>query len=405
MSFKSRGQRDAVLVVVGVVLIVCVVAGGIFGCQRLFGETKKEEAVPQDKKEQQSRASKVDRVLKKMTLAQKAAQVFVVEPEAITGVDAATIAGDMTREALEHYPVGGFCYFAQNLESPEQTKELIANAQAYAKDACGLPLFACVDEEGGFVSRVANNDAFGVDNIGDMADIGATGDVKAARKAAEYVGGYLSELGFNVDFAPVADIATSQDGTMADRSFGKTPDEVAPMVAAMVKGFAQAGVLCSAKHFPGIGAAEGDSHNESIYSNDSIDDMLDWSLVPFKEAIKAGVPMIMVGHLLCQGLEEGDTELPASLNPKVIEEILRKRLSYDGLVVTDSLQMEAASAVCTPDQQAVMALEAGADLVLMPVDFEQAYQGLLDAVEDGTITEERLDESVRRIVAAKLDMA
>lgn len=404
MGMPTGGRRDAVRLVVGVVLIACVVAGGVCAFQQLFGKTNKEVEMTQDKREPQPAASKVDRVVKKMTLEQKVAQVFVVEPEAITGVDAAIIAGDMTREALERYPVGGFCYFAKNLESPDQTKELIANAQKYAKDACGLPLFACVDEEGGLVSRVASNAAFGVEDIGDMAAIGAAGSAKKARKAAAYVGGYLSELGFNVDFAPVADIATSQDGTMADRSFGATPDEVAPMVAAMVKGFAQAGVLCSAKHFPGIGAAEGDSHNESIYSNDSVEEMLKWSLVPFKEAIKAGVPMIMVGHLSCRGLKDQGTELPASLNPQVIEGILRKRLNYDGLAITDSLQMEAAQ-VCTPDQQAVMALEAGADLVLMPADFEQAYEGLLAAIRDGTMSEDRLDESVRRIVAAKLDLA
>jgi beta-N-acetylhexosaminidase len=126
--------------------------------------------------------------------------------------------------------------------------------------------------------------------------------------------------------------------------------------------------------------------------------------VPFKEAIKAGVPLVMVGHLSCRGLGSKSANLPASLNPEVIEGILRDKLGYDGLVITDSLQMGAAAEVYDPDQQAVEVLEAGADLVLMPVDFKQAYDGLIQAVKDGTLSEERLDESVRRIILAKLTL-
>lgn len=344
----------------------------------------------------------VEKLLQKLTLEQKIAQLFVVTPEDITGVDVATAAGDITKQALLEYPVGGICYFAQNLQTPEQTREVLHNTQRYSKQSCGLPLFTCVDEEGGTVARVASNVEFGVEDVGNMSAIGASGNAKKAEDAAYYVGSYLADLGFNVDFAPVADIATSSDGTMTWRSFGQTPDDVAPMVAAQVRGFGKAGILCAAKHFPGIGAAEGDSHNDSIFTDATLDKMNSWSLVPFAAAIKEQVPFVMVGHLTCTGLENVTSELPASLNPGVIEGILREQLAYDGLVITDSLQMGAATQVCEPNQQAVFAIRAGADLVLMPQDFVSAYSGLLEAVQEGEVPESRIDESVRRVIAAKL---
>jgi beta-N-acetylhexosaminidase len=408
MASQHNAGRSILPPLIGLLVVAAVAAGGFFAWNAFFGASA--TAVADDAKEQVQKkepdttASKVERILKGLTLEQKAAQVFVVEPEAITDVDVVTMAGEMTRAALDEYPVGGLIYFDANLESPDQVEEMLSNVQRYSKSSCDLPMFTCVDEEGGAVCRIASNPVFNVEDVGDMARIGATGDVDQAREAASYIAGYLSDLGFNVDFAPVADIATSDDGTMAERSFGNTPDEVAPMVAAQVKAFGKQHVLCSAKHFPGIGDAEGDSHDDSIYSNDSLDDMMDWSLVPFKEAIKAGVPLVMVGHLSCRGLGSKSANLPASLNPEVIEGILRDKLGYDGLVITDSLQMGAAAEVYDPDQQAVEVLEAGADLVLMPVDFKQAYDGLIQAVKDGTLSEERLDESVRRIILAKLTL-
>lgn len=390
-------------------VVLAVLSVGAFALWRNFfagdASAQKEEAVEEKKAPKVTYDSRVERLLDDLTLEQKVAQLFVVRPEAITGVDVVVAAGDATREAITEYPVGGICYFSANLLSPTQVTEMLRNTQNFSKDACGLPLFTCVDEEGGTVVRIADNEAFGVQNVGNMADIGASGDVEKARDAAYTMGSYLSELGFNVDFAPVADIATSEDGTMEERSFGSTPDDVAPMVAAQVEGFTRAGVLCSAKHFPGIGGAEGDSHNDRIYSHETEKEMLDWSVVPFEAAINEGVPMIMVGHLSCLELGAGEGDLPASLSPAVIDGILRDELGYEGLVITDSLEMEAATQACEPDEQAVIAIKAGADLVLMPEDFQEAYQGLLKAVKSGNISEERIDESVRRIINAKLSVA
>lgn len=342
-------------------------------------------------------AEKVDA----LTLEQKVAQLFVVTPEAITGVDTATQAGPTTQEALATYPVGGLVYFQKNLLDADQTRAMIANSQAYAQGACGLPLLVGVDEEGGTVSRIGGNPGFDVPDAGNMADVGAAGDPEHARAVAAAIGGYLHDLGFNLDFAPDADICGDPAvDVMALRSFGGDPALVADMVAAQVEGFEEAGVLCCAKHFPGIGGVMGDSHEGAIVSEKTLDELRAWELAPFEAAIEAGAPLVMVGHLTAPSAFGDD--VPASLNPAAVTELLRDELGFQGLIVTDSLSMGAVGGFCTPDQAGVAALSAGADLVLMPEDFAAAYQGVLDAVRDGTLAESRIDESVGRIVKTKL---
>ena len=336
-----------------------------------------------------------------MTLEQKAAQLFVVTPEAITGVGTATQAGDATRAALEKYPVGGLVYFAKNLVNEPQAQEMLSNTQSYYRDITGLPAFLCVDEEGGTVARVAGNPEFAVTNVGDMRDVGATGDVDYARNIAANIGSYLRDVGFNVDFAPDADIANNPNSnTMARRAFGTTAAEVSPMVKAQVEGFLSSGILCSAKHFPGIGGAEGDSHDTSIYSNKTADQMAEEELLPFQAAMEANVPFIMVGHLSAPNVTQ--TDLPASVSYEVVTGLLRDRLGYSGIVITDSMGMGAVNEIFSQSEIAVAALEAGVDMVLMPADFPTAYQGVLDAVSSGRLSEERIDESAVRIVRTKL---
>lgn len=343
---------------------------------------------------------RVDATMASMTQEQKVAQLFIVTPEAITGVETATQAGDTTRAALASYPVGGLVYFQKNLLNPEQTAQMLANSQAYAREVVDAPLFCCVDEEGGTVSRIGGNSGFDVENVGNMADVGATGDQEKAQSTAETIAGYLSQLGFNVDFAPDADVADNpESNVMALRSFGADPSLVASMVAAQVDGFSAKGVLCTAKHFPGIGAAVGDSHDGSIGSDKTLDQLKEVELVPFKAAIEHDVPFVMVGHLSLPNVTGSD--VPASLSPDIVTGVLRERLGYQNVVVTDSLGMGAVSAWCAPDQVAVEALLAGADMVLMPADFQAAYQGALDALADGRLTQDRIDDSVRRILTMK----
>ena len=388
----------------GLALGACAGEPGVDGADPDAGERDREVPVRDldaTRPDDGADASEVDRVVSGMTLEQKVAQLFVVQPEALTGVGVQVAAGEATRKALEAMPVGGICYFAANLLDADQTREMLSNTARYSEELTGLPPFLCVDEEGGTVSRVGGNPGFGVDNVGDMRDVGATGDAGRAREVALHVGTYLSALGFNVDFAPDADIASNPAGTMGRRSFGATADVVAPMVAAQVEGFSEAGVLCAAKHFPGIGGAAGDSHDGRIYSERTLDEMRAEELRPFVAAIEAGVPFVMVGHLSTPAVT-GDDD-PATLSSEIVSDLLRDELGYEGIIITDSMAMGAATDSLPAGRLGVEPLLAGVDMVLMPADLEEAYQGVLDAVASGELSEERIDESVRRVVATKLE--
>lgn len=339
-----------------------------------------------------------------LTREQRVAQLFFVTPENLLAGrtnHTVTAAGDLTRDALLERPVGGIIYFQKNLLDARQTTEMLANVRGYAIEACGIPILLDVDEEGGTVSRVGGNPGFDIANVGNMSAVGATGNVDYAQDVAITIGSYLRELGFTADFAPVADIANNPySDTMALRSFGSYAPLVADMVAAQVRGFRSQQILCCVKHFPGIGGAMGDSHNAAIYSDKTADQMAEEELLPFAAAIDAGVPMVMVGHLSCPQLTGND--LPASLSPAVMRDLLRDRLGFTGVIVTDSLGMGAVVDRYGYDRVGVEALLAGTDALLMPADFEAAYQGVLAALETGELTDERITESAFRIVCMKL---
>lgn len=415
MQFTARGEgaaltRRALLALGG--SFACLAA---WGCRASSDETPaaaeegagaEEQAEPEQEEPtaEEIEAQKVEEVLQGLTAEQKVAQLFCVRPESLTGASAVTAADEAFREALAARPVGGICFFGKNLQDPGQTEELLAAVKSVSSAAAGLETFCCVDEEGGTVARIANNAAFGIANVGDMRDIGDAGDADAARSAAVTIGTYLKELGFTLDFAPDADICSNPESqTMARRSFGTTADVVAPMVAAQVEGFLSCGIGCCAKHFPGIGAATGDSETEPIVSEKTEDEMAEEELVPFQSAMAAGVPVIMVGHLSCPNIT--GTMAPASLSPEIVGGILRERLGFSGLIITDSLEMGAVAEDYTSAESALAAIKAGVDMVLMPADFDAAYAAVLDAVSAGDIEGDRLDDSVRRIIRAKRALA
>ncbi len=322
----------------------------------------------------------VDERIGAMTLEQKVAQLFIVTPEALVeGVSQVTQAGDMTREGVTAHPVGGIVYFAQNLLDPEQTTTMLANVKQFYADAGNVAPFIAVDEEGGTVVRVADNEAFGAQDVGDASALGSAGDTEAAKRAAEQIADYLMPLGFNLDFAPVADVVDPlRSDTMGLRSFSSDAAVAADMVRAEVEGFRDKKMLCCAKHFPGIGAAAGDSHEGAITIEATNEELETVDLVPFRAAIEAGVPMIMVGHVSLPNIVGDST--PAPLSSAVVQGMLRDSLGYTGIIVTDSLSMGAITDYYTPAEAAVAALKAGCDIPLMP---------------------ERLDESLTRILTAK----
>lgn len=343
----------------------------------------------------------VDERIGAMTLEQKVAQLFIVTPEALVeGVSQVTQAGDMTREGVTAHPVGGIVYFAQNLLDPEQTTTMLANVKQFYADAGNAAPFIAVDEEGGTVVRVADNEAFGAQDVGDASALGSAGDTEAAKRAAEQIADYLMPLGFNLDFAPVADVVDPlRSDTMGLRSFSSDAAVAADMVRAEVEGFRDKKMLCCAKHFPGIGAAAGDSHEGAITIEATNEELETVDLVPFRAAIEAGVPMIMVGHVSLPNIVGDST--PAPLSSAVVQGMLRDSLGYTGIIVTDSLSMGAITDYYTPAEAAVAALKAGCDIPLMPERLDEAYQGVLSAVQVGELTEERLDESLTRILSAK----
>lgn len=343
----------------------------------------------------------VDERIGAMTLEQKVAQLFIVTPEALVeGVSQVTQAGDMTREGVTAHPVGGIVYFAQNLLDPEQTTTMLANVKQFYADAGNVAPFIAVDEEGGTVVRVADNEAFGAQDVGDASVLGSAGDTEAAKRAAEQIADYLMPLGFNLDFAPVADVVDPlRSDTMGLRSFSSDAAVAADMVRAEVEGFRDKKMLCCAKHFPGIGAAAGDSHEGAITIEATNEELETVDLVPFRAAIEAGVPMIMVGHVSLPNIVGDST--PAPLSSAVVQGMLRDSLGYTGIIVTDSLSMGAITDYYTPAEAAVAALKAGCDIPLMPERLDEAYQGVLSAVQVGELTEERLDESLTRILTAK----
>lgn len=343
----------------------------------------------------------VDERIGAMTLEQKVAQLFIVTPEALVeGVSQVTQAGDMTREGVTAHPVGGIVYFAQNLLDPEQTTTMLANVKQFYADAGNVAPFIAVDEEGGTVVRVADNEAFGAQDVGDASALGSAGDTEAAKRAAEQIADYLMPLGFNLDFAPVADVVDPlRSDTMGLRSLSSDAAVAADMVRAKVEGFRDKKMLCCAKHFPGIGAAAGDSHEGAITIEATNEELETVDLVPFRAAIEAGVPMIMVGHVSLPNIVGDST--PAPLSSAVVQGMLRDSLGYTGIIVTDSLSMGAITDYYTPAEAAVAALKAGCDIPLMPERLDEAYQGVLSAVQVGELTEERLDESLTRILTAK----
>lgn len=343
----------------------------------------------------------VDERIGAMTLEQKVAQLFIVTPEALVeGVSQVTQAGDMTHEGVTAHPVGGIVYFAQNLLDPEQTTTMLANVKQFYADAGNVAPFIAVDEEGGTVVRIADNEAFGAQDVGDASALGSAGDTEAAKRAAEQIADYLMPLGFNLDFAPVADVVDPlRSDTMGLRSLSSDAAVAADMVRAEVEGFRDKKMLCCAKHFPGIGAAAGDSHEGAITIEATNEELETVDLVPFRAAIEAGVPMIMVGHVSLPNIVGDST--PAPLSSAVVQGMLRDSLGYTGIIVTDSLSMGAITDYYTPAEAAVAALKAGCDIPLMPERLDEAYQGVLSAVQVGELTEERLDESLTRILTAK----
>ncbi len=339
-------------------------------------------------------------VLASMTLEEQVWQMFMVTPEQLTGAGCATIAGEMTRSALEQYPVGGIIYFSQNLEDVEQTRSLLTGTQAFAMAGDGIGLFLAVDEEGGTVARAA--DKLGTTAFEDMAVYGSRNDAEEAYQIGQTIGRDIGGLGFNVDFAPVADVDLCDGNELGGRIFSDDPQVVANMVSGVVKGLQDTGVSATLKHFPGLGAEDGNSHTDMHVRIDrTAEELRQAEFIPFAAGIDAGTEFIMVGHQImsCAG-----DNLPSDLSPVIVTDYLREELGYDGIAITDSHIMNTISGNYTSGEAAILAILAGMDMILMPEDATAAVEAVCDAVESGRIPQERIEESVMRILSEKEEM-
>ena len=333
-------------------------------------------------------------LMRNMTLEEMIYQLFMVIPEAVSGED---LVKQWEAGTLSQYPVGGIILFGQNIVSEAQLQALTAAIQADAEAAGIYPLFIAVDEEGGSVSRVANK--LGYEKASSPHLIGASGDENQAYLAGWKIAGYLSPLGINLALSPVADVLLTENEEIGNRAYGKDPQLVSNMASAMAAGLRDGGMIPCYKHFPGHGSLEGNTHKGSASTRRTPDEMMAFEWIPFQNGIEQGVEMIMISHLIARGM--GD-DVPASLSPVVIQQYLRETLGYDGVVITDALRMNAITENYKPGTAAKMALQAGADIILLPGSFGTAAQAVMEAVENGEISRERIEESVERILALKI---
>ena len=333
-----------------------------------------------------------------LTLEEKIYQMFIVSPDFLTGQKNVQYAGDTTRAALNERHVGGLVYFSENMRSISQTKDLLHNTQDIAMEDGGIGLFLAVDEEGGSVARCGQK--LGAAPMDSMELIGGRNSHDEAVEVGQTLGRVLHLLGFNLDFAPVADVNLNPDNELGDRIFSTSPEVVSNMIDGVVTGIQEKdNVAATLKHFPGIGAADASTHDsDKVVIKRSLDTMRGTEFVPFERGIKAGADFVMVSHITTTGVGDG---LPSCLSEKVCTDILRKELHFDGIIITDSMQMQAITANYDAGEAAVKAIQAGCDMILMPESLNEAVAAVQEAVEDGTITEQRIDRSVKRILDEK----
>lgn len=364
-------------------------------------------ATPQPETPQQAELSRaVAGRLAGMTLREKVGQMFFVRPDALdpaqeqeqiddADADGVTALTDAMSAVLADYPVGGVVLFGKNITGPQQLTDLAGQLHA----AMDTPLLIAVDEEGGAVARLANHPAFDLPRYESAAAVAAAGGAQAVQQMYAEIGGYLDSYGIDLDFAPDADVNTNPDNpVIGTRAFSSDPQTAAGMVAAAVEGFADTGVLCCVKHYPGHGDTAEDSHKSLAATHKTWAELAACELLPFQAGVRAGADLVMAGHIAAPEVTGEDT--PASLSPQLVGSI-RTGLGFSGAIVTDSLAMEGITGLYSAGEAAVLAVQAGADILLMPNGLTEAFDAVVAAVEEGTIPESRIDESAARVLALK----
>lgn len=375
--------------IIGIVIIIIIVLA-ILGInnRNIFNDN---EQIIQDKQqikqENLTIDEKVDKIVASMSQTEKLGQMVMIGIQG-TKVD------DDSLYMLNQYHMGGVILFDRNMENPEQVKQLTSDLQAQSNEK--VPLFIGIDEEGGDVVRMAEK----LTPPPSQKEIGATGDIEQAKTWAIKTAKSLKDMGINVNFAPVADV-----GSNDKRSYSTDTNTVIDFVRAATKGYQQENIIYSLKHFPGIGKGRVDSHVDSSSIDVAKEVLMTEDIIPFKTIIDENDPndyFILVSHLKYPALDE---EYPASLSSKIMTDLLRNELGYKGIIITDDMEMGAVANHNDFRSIGVKAVKAGVDIVLVCHEYEhqqEVYLGLLDAVNSGEISQERIDESVKRIIKVKL---
>jgi len=356
---------------------------------------------------------KKDRIqeqLDKMTLEEKVGQLFIVRPDALTSlsldiVNSAKAEGVLTvteemKEKYAKYPVGGFALFGKNIADEEQLSKLTTDLHALSSIA---PLI-CIDEEGGRITRIASNSNFDVEKFAKMSEIAESEDYDEAYRLGETIGGYLERFGIDVDFAPVADVNTNPNNTViGSRAFGSDPQVASQMIRNVIEGLHNSNTFSCVKHFPGHGDTANDTHSGYAYTSKTWEELLECELITFKAAIEKGTDMVMIAHIAVPNVTGSD--LPSTLSYTIVTEKLRNELGFNGVIITDAMDMGAIANYYTSSESAIMAIQAGVDIVLMSYNYVQAFCSVVEAVNQGILTEERINESVYRILTMKAKLS
>ena len=307
-----------------------------------------------------------------------------------------TIVTPEIRSLSRDFSLGGVTLFARNIEAPEQVAELSIDAQALATE---LPLWMAVDQEGGRVARLRKP----FTEWPPMAVLGRSGNTDLASRFAAALAAELRAVGITLDYAPVLDIHTNpKNPVIGDRALAETADAVARLGAAIVHGLQENGVAACGKHFPGHGDTSVDSHLELPLVEHPPDRIRRVECVPFREAIRADVAFIMTAHVFVPSMDE---ELPATLSRRIVQDLLRDELVYQGVILSDDLEMAAIARSYAVPEAAVKAIAAGCDALLIcsgNIELQAAtLEALVHAVEDGRISYKRLEDALKRLRVAK----
>ena len=352
----------------------------------------------------------VEAQLQKMTLREKVGQLFYIRLESLdpsiewtTYDDLASIKILEVTENMKHvnenYPVGGIILYAWNIEDEAQLARIIPQIRALN----GHPLL-CIDEEGGRVSRIGNNPNFNVKKYESMAAIGATGDPQNAYECGNTIGTYLKRYGFDIDFAPVADVNTNPENVViGPRAFSDDPAVAVSMVVNYLQGLKDAGITGCIKHFPGHGDTKADTHYGYASTQKTWKEMLDCEMVTFKAGIQWGCQLVMTAHIGAPKVTGSD--VPSTMSPIILQDKLRGELGYQNIIITDAMEMGAITQQYTSAEGAVGSIKAGVDIVLGPRYFTEAFDAVMAAVNNGTLSEERINQSVRRILKLRKERA